>query len=109
MVQAHTVTPCLQKDSPWQKGPMQLAVHLQKENEHLRGMLFSAQKQAEKAIEEGFNQSSVDYAHLLEIVKEFGDSVNNCSPTVEPSNVAVMSFNTEEFRLDEDDCDEQDL
>lgn len=110
-VKVRTVAASATQASPWQKGPMQLALTLRKENETLRGLLVTAQKQTEELREEGQQQSSIDYAHLLDLVKAFGTGLEDCceKPEEETDACGLMSFNTEEFRMDDDDCDERDV
>lgn len=96
--------------SPWQKGALDLAVHLRKDNEQLRLMLVEAQKQAEQAIADG-EHKSVDFAHLLDLVKEFGTGLEGCVPAGQ-MNVSrdpmADALNAEQFRLDDDEVDERD-
>lgn len=59
---------------------MTLVTHLRKDNLRLRELLVEAQREAEKAVERatqaaerGEETPHVDFGHLLELVKEFGD------------------------------------
>lgn len=115
-LQVRTVkTAPAQGPSPWSKGAMELALHLRKDNERLREALVDAQRQAEEAVEQGESNSAkdsnVDFAHLLELVKEFGTGLEDIGETEHPDGAVetCMSFNTEEFRMDEDDVDDKDM
>jgi hypothetical protein len=87
-----------------------LALHLRKDNDRLRQLLVEAQKQAEEALEQGDNKSNVDFAHLLDLVKEFGTGLGECGETQQEDNAEMcLSFNTQEYRMDADDVDEKDM
>jgi hypothetical protein len=89
-----------------------LALHLRKDNERLRELLVEAQKQAEEALESGDNKSNVDFAHLLDLVKEFGTGLGDCAggdDHQEDNAEMCLSFNTQEYRMDADDVDEKDM
>eukprot|EP00746_Dinoflagellata_sp_MGD_P163025 gnl/MRDRNA2_/MRDRNA2_90861_c0_seq1.p1 gnl/MRDRNA2_/MRDRNA2_90861_c0~~gnl/MRDRNA2_/MRDRNA2_90861_c0_seq1.p1 ORF type:complete len:352 (+),score=80.69 gnl/MRDRNA2_/MRDRNA2_90861_c0_seq1:95-1057(+) len=87
-----------------------LALHLRKDNERLRELLVEAQKQAEEALEQGDSKSNVDFAHLLDLVKEFGTGLGDCGETQQEENAEMcLSFNTQEYRMDADDVDEKDM
>lgn len=88
----------------------QLALNLRRDNERLRELLVEAQRQAEEAMEQGDNKSNVDFAHLLDLVKEFGTGIGDSDETDKGDDSAemCMSFNTQEYRMDEDDVDEKD-
>merc|ERR1719265_1599913 len=96
-----------QTSAPWMKGATELALHLRKDNERLRQLLVEAQREAETALEQGQSTDKVDFAHLLELVKEFGTGGEETEKSEEPE--MCMSFTTQEFRMDEDDVDEKDL
>jgi len=100
-----------QTSAPWMKGATELALHLRKDNERLRQLLVEAQREAENAIEQGQSKGDVDFAHLLELVKEFGSTGigENTEPNKGDEPEVCMSFNTQEFRMDEDDVDDKDL
>jgi len=113
-VHVRTVNPSLQSQaqnaSPWGRGATELALHLRKDNERLRLLLVEAQKEAEEALEQGDSKSNVDFAHLLDLVKEFGTGLGDSVDTAPADGDEMcMSFNTQEFRMDEDDVDEKDL
>jgi len=50
-VKVRTVATSVTQASPWQKGPMQLALTLRKENETLRGLLVTAAAQVAARLE----------------------------------------------------------
>merc|ERR1719265_1644626 len=98
-----------QTSAPWMKGATQLALHLRKDNERLRQLLVEAQREAEQALEQGESKSNVDFAHLLELVKEFGTGLDEGAEPAQGDDAQMcMSFNTQEFRMDDDDVDEKD-
>jgi len=114
-VQVRSVkTPSLQSQaqtsSPWMKGSMELAMHLRKDNERLRELLVEAQRDVEQVLESGQSKDNVDFAHLLELVKEFGNDMSDSVESGQGNETEMcVSFNTQEFRMDEDDVDEKDL
>lgn len=88
----------------------EMAVQLRKDNEQLRKMIADAQKIAEEAA--GNRQgtpSSPEFAHLLELAKEFSTDLANCTrqETERLGNATEISLNAEEFRLDDDDDDDE--
>jgi hypothetical protein len=91
-----------------QHAAIEAVVQLRKDNEQLRKFLADAQERAETAATRG---KDMDFAHLLDLVKEFstdlGGSVQQDGNTLESD--AMVSMNTEHFRLDDDDEDERDL
>lgn len=106
-VKVRTVNMPKTEVSPWQKSSLDLALHLRKDNENLRLLLVEAQKQAEQALADG-EHKAVDFAHLLELVKEFGTGLEGCVP-VGGTDPMADALNAEQFRLDDDDNDERDL
>lgn len=81
----------------------QLVQHLRKDNERLQQLLVDAQCEAEEASQRGQDKGNVDYAHLLELAKEFSTSIgDDAGPENEMSD-------TQGFRMNADDTDEKDL
>jgi len=72
-------------------------------------MLADAQRIAEEAASK--RPDSTNFAHLLELVKEFSTDVADCTEqnAEDSENATMVSMNAEEFRLDDDDEDERDL
>jgi len=109
-VQTASLQSQAQTSSSWGKGATELALHLRRDNERLRELLVEAQRQAEEAMEQGDGKNTVDFAHLLELVKEFDTGINASVETDNGNDAEMcMSFNTQEFRMDEDDVDEKDM
>merc|ERR1711939_42845 len=109
-VQTPSLQSPAQTSSSWGKGATELALHLRRDNERLRELLVEAQRQAEEAMEQGDGKNTVDFAHLLELVKEFDTGINASVETDNGNDAEMcMSFNTQEFRMDEDDVDEKDM
>jgi hypothetical protein len=114
-VQVRKVAPSLQSQAQSSSlggtsAATELALHLRKDNERLRQLLVEAQREAEQALEQGQGNDKVDFAHLLELVKEFGTGMGEAAePEQGDEPEMCMSFNTQEFRMDEDDVDEKDL
>merc|ERR1719335_1560395 len=83
-------------------------MRLRKDNEQLRKILADAQENAAKATTRG---KGMDFGHLLELVKEFSTDLGG-SAQQDDNNLesdAMVTMNTEQFRLDADDEDERDL
>eukprot|EP00746_Dinoflagellata_sp_MGD_P001505 gnl/MRDRNA2_/MRDRNA2_102839_c0_seq1.p1 gnl/MRDRNA2_/MRDRNA2_102839_c0~~gnl/MRDRNA2_/MRDRNA2_102839_c0_seq1.p1 ORF type:complete len:233 (+),score=65.76 gnl/MRDRNA2_/MRDRNA2_102839_c0_seq1:97-795(+) len=81
---------------------------LRRDNQQLRKFLADAQESAAKAASRG---KSMDFAHLLELVKEFSTDLGGSAQQddVNLEYDAALSMNTEQFRLDADDEDERDV
>lgn len=82
-----------------QQASLQLALHFRKENDSLRGNLVDAQRQAEEANAASDERGNVDFAHLLELAKEFEMDDDN-STTNQADNSPIGAI-----RLDDDDND----
>lgn len=89
-----------------QTSAAQLATHLKKDNERLKQLVLEAQREAEKALERDQGKGNVDFAHLLELVKDCDTSFGEDHDRGDEPEVC-MSFNTQEFRMDNDDVDEK--
>eukprot|EP00746_Dinoflagellata_sp_MGD_P001898 gnl/MRDRNA2_/MRDRNA2_103614_c0_seq1.p1 gnl/MRDRNA2_/MRDRNA2_103614_c0~~gnl/MRDRNA2_/MRDRNA2_103614_c0_seq1.p1 ORF type:complete len:290 (-),score=67.85 gnl/MRDRNA2_/MRDRNA2_103614_c0_seq1:112-981(-) len=76
----------------------QLVQHLRKDNERLQQLLVDAQREAEEALQRGQDKGNVDYAHLLDLAKEFSTSIGD-----------DVGLDMQGFRMDADDMDEKDL
>jgi len=68
-----------------ESGLMGLVAHLRGDNARLREALITAQRETEQlALKAGQEKGTVDFAHLLELVKEFGDNLGSLEPGLDP-------------------------
>lgn len=83
-------------------------MRLRKDNEQLKKVLADAQENAAKAAIKG---KDMDFAHLLELVKEFSTDLGGSSQqdNVNLESDEAVCMNAEHFCLDADDEDERDL
>eukprot|EP00930_Biecheleria_cincta_P074505 TRINITY_DN61717_c0_g1_i1.p1 TRINITY_DN61717_c0_g1~~TRINITY_DN61717_c0_g1_i1.p1 ORF type:complete len:252 (+),score=48.78 TRINITY_DN61717_c0_g1_i1:121-876(+) len=113
---AATRSPPLQGSGEAQSGAglMGLVSHLRNDNARLREALVQAQRDLEAKAAEGGKESSIDFGHLLSLVKDFGDDLghlgsfygDDCHEADRAScNVEVFAISSpREDDGDNDDC-----
>lgn len=110
---AVTRSPSLQGSGEAQSGAglMGLVSHLRNDNARLREALVQAQRDLEAKAAEGSKESSIDFGHLLSLVKDFGDDLgylgsfygDDCNEANQ-SACKVEVFAISSPRGDDDDC-----
>lgn len=94
-------------------GLMSLVSHLRNDNARLREGLVQAQRELEAKAAEGSKESSIDFGHLLSLVKDFGDdfgylgeSYGDDRNEADQGACKVEVFAISSPRGDGDDCEE---
>lgn len=90
-------------------GLMSLVSHLRRDNGRLREALVAAQRETEEAVLKGEERANVDFGHLLELVRDFGDDLGAVGEGVEdaPSDDCSPHGAVEQYSLEEADNEEE--